>query len=91
MAIVRAFGKPNLFITFTANAKLQEIQDSLHDGEKSEDRPDIVNRIFFMKLRELMDDIRFSDIHTWKEQGLCVNDWISKTWTSSLSHDAVAR
>ena len=62
MAIVRAFGKPHLFVTFTANAKWKEIQDSLLKDEESIDRPDIVNRVFFMKLREFMDDIKFSDI-----------------------------
>ena len=62
MALVRAFGKPHLFITFTANAKWKEIQQSLHKGEQSIDRPDIVNRIFFMKLKEFMEDIRNSGI-----------------------------
>ena len=62
MALVRAFGKPHLFITFTANAKWEEIQKSLHKDEESVDRPDIVNRVFFMKLQDLMDDIKYNDI-----------------------------
>ena len=44
MALVRSFGKPHLFLTFTANAKWPEIQASLEENEKSHDRPDVVNR-----------------------------------------------
>ena len=62
MALVRAFGKPHLFLTFTANAQWPEIEASIEKNEKSYDRPDVVNRILFMKLKELMDDIRNSEI-----------------------------
>ena len=62
MALVRSFGKPHLFLTFTANAKWPEIQAALEKNEYSYDRPDIVNRMFFMKLQVLMEDIRNSEI-----------------------------
>jgi len=55
MAIVREFGKPDLFPTMTANPKWPEIQESLGPGEKYTDRPDIVNRVFYMKLMQLID------------------------------------
>ncbi|XP_073364787.1 uncharacterized protein [Aegilops tauschii subsp. strangulata] len=60
MAICRWAGYPDLFITFTCNPKWLEIQDMLDliPGQKPEDRPDIVARVFMLKLKELMNDIK---------------------------------
>ena len=55
MAIVREFGKPDLFPTMTANPHWPEILACLAPGEKPQDRPDIVNRVFFLKLQQLID------------------------------------
>ena len=57
MAVVRHYGKPNLFLTFTATSSWPEIAESLNPGESSYDRPDIVCRVFKMRLRKLMDDL----------------------------------
>jgi hypothetical protein len=59
MAICRWAGYPDLFITFTCNPKWSEIQTMLDfiPGQKPEDRPDIVNRVFMIKLNELIEDI----------------------------------
>ena len=57
MAIVRHLGKPSLFITMTCNPAWDEIRMALLPGQKPEDRPDIVARVFHVKLRKLMDDI----------------------------------
>ena len=57
MAIVREFGKPDLFLTFTCNPKWPEIQESLRPGESAVDRPDLVARVFNLKHQELRDDI----------------------------------
>jgi hypothetical protein len=59
MAICRWAGYPDLFITFTCNPKWHEIQTMLDfiPGQKPEDRPDIVNRVFMIKLNELIEDI----------------------------------
>ena len=57
MAICRYFGKPDLFITFTCNPMWQEIQDALLPGQKPEDAPHIVARVFHLKLRALLDDL----------------------------------
>ena len=46
MSIVRKFGKPDLFVTFTCNPKWREIFASLLYGQKPQDRPDIVARVF---------------------------------------------
>ncbi|XP_038720029.1 uncharacterized protein LOC120012664 [Tripterygium wilfordii] len=60
IAICKVYGHPNLFITFTCNAQWPEIIDALKliPGQRPEDRPDIVSRVFKMKVNELMDDIK---------------------------------
>lgn len=57
MAIVCKYGKPDLFITFTCNPSWQEIIENLQDGTKKEHRPDLIARVFKLKLDELLDDI----------------------------------
>ncbi|XP_048431318.1 uncharacterized protein LOC103936253 [Pyrus x bretschneideri] len=56
MAICRHHGNPDLFITFTCNAKWPEIIEDLRDkpGCKAEDRPDLTSRIFKAKLDHLI-------------------------------------
>ncbi|XP_038716232.1 uncharacterized protein LOC120009645 [Tripterygium wilfordii] len=60
MAICRSRGNPYLFITFTCNVRWVEIQNalSLIPGQKPEDRPYIISRVFHMKLDEFMSDIK---------------------------------
>lgn len=62
MAIVRHYGKPSLFITFTTNPKWPEIEASLFPGEKSRDRPDICARVFNIKLEELLKDLHQREV-----------------------------
>jgi len=70
MAICRAFGKPDLFLTMTANPNWPEIQDQLwweapppHGSnhrrrkQKASDRPDIVARVFEQKKIALLKEI----------------------------------
>ena len=54
MALVRHIGKPDLFITFTANPKWNEITSALRPGQSHMDRPDVVARVFRAKLRLLI-------------------------------------
>ena len=56
MALITAFGKPHIFLTITCNPKWPEITDNLLPGQKPEDRPDLVTRVFHLKLRKLLDD-----------------------------------
>ncbi|XP_075650013.1 uncharacterized protein LOC142620542 [Castanea sativa] len=60
MAICRWAGYPDLFLTFTCNPKWPEINHSLDfiGGLKYEDRPDIVARVFEIKLDELLQDLK---------------------------------
>ena len=57
MTIVRKFGKPDLFITFTCNPLWDEITCILLLNQKATDHPDLIVRVFRQKLRELLNDI----------------------------------
>jgi len=56
-ALARAFGNPSLFVTMTCNPQWPEIERELLPGQAVEDRPDIVSRVFHMKMQQLKDDI----------------------------------
>ena len=55
MTYVRAYGRPDLFITFTCNPTWDEITELLLTGQSSSDRPDISARVFKQKLKSLME------------------------------------
>ncbi len=57
MALVRKFGKPDLFITMTCNPSWQEITNNLEGLQKVEHRPDLVSRVFQIKLKSLQNDL----------------------------------
>ena len=57
MAICRIYGKPDFFVTFTANPTWPEIRENLGVGEHATNRPDLVSRAFHLKLRELLRDL----------------------------------
>ena len=59
MSLCKWFGYPDFFITFTCNPKWPEIARFLKDTAlQSEDRPDILCRLFKIKLDTLMKDIK---------------------------------
>ncbi len=62
MALVRHFGKPELFITFTCNPKWPEITCILKEDQSSSDRQDVVNRVFYLKLKEFQVDMFNRDL-----------------------------
>ena len=85
MSIVRKFGKPDLFVTFTCNPQWEEVKANLLPGKyfgqnlNSEkllneywnfliwgqtyvDRPDLVARVFNLKLKRLLFDISHNHI-----------------------------
>ena len=57
MAICSDYGKPTFFLTFTCNPNWIEIQENLKDGQSAWMRPDLVVRVFKMKLEMLIADI----------------------------------
>src|SRR5688572_25525348 len=57
MAIVRYYGKPDLFITFTCNPKWSEIIKELLPHQTAANRPDLTAQVFHIKLQELLKDL----------------------------------
>ena len=57
LTIVREYGKPDLFITITCNPNWHEIKNELFQGQRPEDRPDLIARVFNMKLKEIKKEI----------------------------------
>lgn len=58
MSIVRKYGKPDLFITMTCNPEWQEITSQLFANQKATDRPDLVARVFKLKIDQLIHELR---------------------------------
>ena len=59
IAVCQKFHKPDFFITFTCNPLWPEIQQQLSSHQTAASRPDIVVRVFRLKLRSLIDDLRY--------------------------------
>jgi hypothetical protein len=71
MAICSWAGYPDLFITFTCNHKWPEVVDFLKPYRlKPEDRPDLVSRLFKIKLDQLIKDIKKGNIFGKVKSGL---------------------
>ncbi|XP_028093750.1 uncharacterized protein LOC114293828 [Camellia sinensis] len=64
MAICRTIGAPDLFITFTCNPIWLEIKVDLPrlSNQRAEDRPDIVARVFRIKFKQLLTDLKKNKI-----------------------------
>ncbi|KAK1382505.1 hypothetical protein POM88_020240 [Heracleum sosnowskyi] len=64
LAVCKEYGHPDLFITFTCNPKWDEIQSAIqYSGCKDASvRPDIVARVFKMKLDAMMNDFTKNDV-----------------------------
>ena len=62
MAIVGFLGDPDIFLTITCNPRWKEIIDNLLPGQTAVDRPDLICRVFKIKLEALMHYILNSRI-----------------------------
>ena len=72
IAIVSRLGKPSLFITFNANPKSEEIERELLPQQTAADRPDLVARVFNLKVRDLLNQIRHNEVF---------GPWLGWVWT----------
>lgn len=52
MAMISKYGKPDIFLTFTCNPSWKEITENLAPGQSASDRPDLIARVFKMKVSE---------------------------------------
>jgi len=57
MAIYRWARCSDAFVTFTCNPQWLEIKGALLLGQQPQDQPDLVTRVFKIKLKELINDI----------------------------------
>ncbi len=62
MAICRWAGCPDAFVTFSCNLQWFEIKRALPLEQQPQDRPDLVTRVFKIKLKELINDIHKNHI-----------------------------
>jgi hypothetical protein len=62
MALPRRFGKPDLFITLTCNPKWSEITEALPHSSHWSHHPDIVARVFMLKLQAFILDVTNGEI-----------------------------
>jgi hypothetical protein len=62
MCLITHFGKPNLFMTFIANPNWEKVIIALFEGQTIINRPDIIARVFRAKLKDLIGQIRNSEI-----------------------------
>ncbi|GJX04080.1 DNA helicase PIF1, ATP-dependent, partial [Tanacetum coccineum] len=71
MTLHKFYGYPDLFITFTCNPNWPEISRFMAKrGLKSEDRPDVISRVFKIKLDCLMKEIKDDHIFGRVEGGI---------------------
>ena len=47
-----------MFITMTGNPKWIAVQENLLEGQQPFDRPDVMNRVFYKMLHDLLDDLK---------------------------------
>ncbi|KAG2784556.1 hypothetical protein Pcac1_g5749 [Phytophthora cactorum] len=57
MTIVREYGKLDAFVTMTCNPAWEEIMEKIPDGQTAQDRPDIVTRVWKLKLGSELKDL----------------------------------
>ena len=94
IAISNSVGHPDIFITMTCNPYWPEIQNALLADQRADDRPDLCDRLFRMKLKLLLKHLKddrsfgpitaFVSIIEFKKRGLLHADVI-------LFLDAVAK
>ncbi len=75
MALVRKFGKPNLFITMTCNPNWLEILHELRPREEANDRPDLTSRVFNMKLNAFLKDLLHNGVLGTAVADILVVEW----------------
>ena len=62
IALVRRFGKSDIFLTMTCNPNWDEIKRELYPGQTPQDHPNLVVWVFRAKLQELKDRLLKRDI-----------------------------
>ena len=75
MSYVRKYGHPDLFITTTTNPNWPEIKDNLLPGQDPQDRPDIVARVFKLKIQKLLEMLKSEMVFGKRQAWLYSIEW----------------
>ena len=75
MACMRIHGKPDLFVTFTTNPKWPEIINELEDFQTPNDRPDLIAKVFNIKLKALLEDLLIKKVLGAVSAHIYVIEW----------------
>ncbi|CAI9266057.1 unnamed protein product [Lactuca saligna] len=62
MALVQKFGKPNIFLTLTCNPNWPEIRQHMMIQEETQNRADLIVRVFHAKLEQFKKEILKKEI-----------------------------
>jgi hypothetical protein len=62
MYLITHFSKSNLFMTFITNPRWEEVTAALFTDQTVADKPNIIAKVFRAKLKNLIDQIRNSEI-----------------------------
>jgi hypothetical protein len=62
ICLVTHFSKPDLFVTFIANPKWEEVTAALFTDQTVVNRPDIIAKVFRAKLKDLINQIRNGEV-----------------------------
>jgi hypothetical protein len=81
MARVRKSSKPDLFVIFTCNPKWKEITDALLPRQTAKDCPELVIRIFNLKLDALLKDMKNNVL-----DNVIAKIWVIKFQKRGLPH-----
>ena len=82
MSIAKRFGQPDFFITVTANPSWPEITNELRWGETAANRPDLMARVFRIKLQVLLDKLLREHV-----LGVAIGyTWVSEFQKRGLPH-----
>ncbi|XP_071905155.1 uncharacterized protein [Coffea arabica] len=57
MTLVQRYGKPDIFLTMTCNPSWPEIKNHLLETDESQNRPDLITRVFRAKIEQLKEDL----------------------------------
>jgi len=57
IVLVKVLGKPDLFVILMYNPNWSKIINELEPGQSPPDHPDVVVRVFELKLRAMIDEI----------------------------------
>ena len=75
MSIIRDRGKPDLFITKTCNPDWPEIKNELLPTQVPNDRPDLIAKVFKIRLKIMCDDLFKNGIFGKSVAHLYVIEW----------------